>query len=251
MRLFKHTSKHNTAGRKPAGNEENGKQYRTINVVGREIALSPKNIVKAVLLCFLVLFLALVIYSVFAIATAPKIDTAKIYETLSENSTIYDASGKKVDSVYSGENRTNARYNDMPDNLINAYIALEDKTFKTHHGFNFIRILGAIKESVFGGGKVGGTSTITQQLARNVYLKTRMSERSLNRKVVEAWYTLKLENNLSKKQIIEAYLNTIYLGFNSWGVESASEAYFQKRPKDLSLEQCAALAALPQSPTNC
>lgn len=250
MRLFKHTSKHNTAGRKPAGNEENGKQYRTINVVGREIALSPKNIVKAVLLCFLVLFLALVIYSVFAIATAPKIDTAKIYETLSENSTIYDASGKKVDSVYSGENRTNARYNDMPDNLINAYIALEDKTFKTHHGFNFIRILGAIKESVFGGGKVGGTSTITQQLARNVYLKTRMSERSLNRKVVEAWYTLKLENNLSKKQIIEAYLNTIYLGFNSWGVESASEAYFQKRPKDLSLEQCAALAALPQSPTN-
>ena len=80
--------------------------------------------------------------------------------------------------------------------------------------------------------------------------KTRMSERSLNCKVVEAWYTLKLENNLSKKQIIEAYLNTIYLGFNSWGVESASEAYFQKRPKDLSLEQCAALAALPQSPTN-
>ena len=82
MRLFKHTSKHNTAGRKPAGNEENGKQYRTINVVGREIALSPKNIVKAILLCFLVLFLALVIYSVFAIVTAPKIDTAKIYETL-------------------------------------------------------------------------------------------------------------------------------------------------------------------------
>ena len=90
MRLFKHTSKHNTAGRKPAGNEENGKQYRTINVVGREIALSPKNIVKAVLLCFLVLFLALVIYSVFAIVTAPKIDTAKIYKTLSKNSTIYD-----------------------------------------------------------------------------------------------------------------------------------------------------------------
>lgn len=245
MQLFKHTSNN-----KHTADKSSAKQHRTVRVAGREIALSPKNIVKIVLLFFLVLILALVAYSIFAIATAPEIDTAKIYETLSENSTIYDSSDKKVDSVYSGENRTNARYNDMPDNLVNAYIALEDKTFKTHHGFNLVRILGAIKETIFSGGQVSGTSTITQQLARNVYLKSRMSERSLNRKVVEAWYTLKLENNLSKKQIMEAYLNTIYLGFNSWGVESASEAYFKKRPKDLSLAQCAALAAIPQSPSN-
>ena len=226
------------------------KNYRIIRIAGREIPLSPKNIFKTILLLFVVLLLILIIYSAVVIATAPKIDTGNIYKTLSESSTIYDDHGKKVDLVYSGENRTNIKYDEAPKNLVNAYIALEDKTFKKHHGFNFIRIFGAIKETIFSGGQVGGTSTITQQLARNVYLKSRMTERSMSRKIIEAWYTLKLENNLSKKQIMEAYLNTIYLGFSSWGVESASEAYFQKRTKDLTLEQCAALAALPQSPTN-
>lgn len=230
--------------------KEKDVHYRTLTIAGREIALSPKNIFKTVLLLLAVMILVLMIYVVAVIATAPKIDTDKIYETLSESSIIYDDHGKKVDLVYSGENRTNIKYDNAPKNLVNAYIALEDKTFEKHHGFNFIRILGAIKETIFSGGQVGGTSTITQQLARNVYLKSRMTERSLSRKIVEAWYTLKLENNLSKKQIMEAYLNTIYLGFNSWGVESASEAYFQKKTKDLTLEQCAALAALPQSPTN-
>ena len=211
--------------------------------------LNKRKFLKFVLGVILALIVAMIVYAVVVIATAPKIDTSKIYSILSESSVIYDSNGKQVDSVYSGENRTNVKYSKMPKNLINAYVALEDKTFWKHHGFNFVRILGAIKDSVTSGGNVSGTSTITQQLARNVFLKKTMSQHSLKRKIIEAWYTIQLEKNLSKKQIIEAYLNTIYLGFNSNGVEAASQAYFSKSVKDLSLAQCVALASLPQSPS--
>ena len=73
----------------------------------------------------------------------------------------------------------------MPEDLINSFVAIEDKTFWKHHGFNFIRIAGAIKDSILGGGEISGTSTLTQQLARNIYLAETKSERSLNRKILE------------------------------------------------------------------
>ena len=188
-------------------------------------------------------------YAAWCISTAPKIDTSELYNKLTESTVIYSDKGKKVDTIYSEENRTNISYDQLPQNLIDAFVALEDKTFWDHHGFNFIRIMGAIKNKLTSGGQVSGTSTITQQLARNVYLKDQMEEHSMRRKIVEAWYTVKLERNLSKKKILEAYLNTINLGFGSWGVESASQAYFNKHAKDLTLPQCAALASMPQAPT--
>ncbi len=223
---------------------------KSLKIGKRELALTPKNIIKIILLVILALIVATVIYAVVCIATAPKIDTSKIYETLSEASVIYDQNGKKVDTVYSDQNRVNVKYDDLPENLVNAFVALEDKTFWKHHGFNFIRVMGAIKSSITSGGQVSGTSTITQQLARNVYLTSSMSQHTMKRKIIEAWYTVKLERNLSKKQIMEAYLNTINLGFGSYGVEAASEAYFGKHVQKLTLAQCAALAALPQAPSN-
>lgn len=223
---------------------------KSLKIGKRELALTPKNIIKIILLVILALIVAMVIYAVVCIATAPKIDTSKIYETLSEASVIYDQNGKKVDTVYSDQNRVNVKYDDLPENLVNAFVALEDKTFWKHHGFNFIRVMGAIKSSITSGGQVSGTSTITQQLARNVYLTSSMSQHTMKRKIIEAWYTVKLERNLSKKQIMEAYLNTINLGFGSYGVEAASEAYFGKHVQKLTLAQCAALAALPQAPSN-
>ena len=123
---------------------------------------------------------------------------------------------------------------------------IEDKTFWKHHGFNFIRILGAIKDSIFSSEQISGTSTLTQQLARNIYLD---NERTYARKIKEAYYTICLENKLSKEQIIEAYLNTINLGYGTYGIQSAANAYFSKDVEDLDLLECAALAALPQSPT--
>ena len=187
------------------------------------------------------------VYSI--IKEAPEIDTSQIYNLLTETTIIYDGDGKKLDTVFSGENRYTVRYKDMPEDLVNAFVALEDKTFWEHHGFNYVRIIGAIKNSLTSGGQVSGTSTITQQLARNVYLKSTMSEHNIERKIIEAWYTIQIERDLSKNQIIEAYLNTINLGFGNYGVEAAAIAYFKTHVNKLTLAQCAALAAIPQMPS--
>ena len=210
--------------------------------------------VKRVLLALLALIIAAAIavgaYAAVVIAKAPKIDTDNIYNILSESTIIYDDKGKELDTVYTDANRDNVKYDQIPDNLKNAFIALEDKSFRKHSGFNFVRIIGALKDAVFSGGRISGTSTITQQLARNVYLKETQYDYSIKRKIIEAYYTRLLEKNLTKDQILEAYLNTIFFGFNSNGVQAASQAYFSKNVEDLSLAQCAALAALPQSPSN-
>ena len=117
-----------------------------------------------------------------------------------------------------------AALSDVPKDLINAFVAIEDKTFYKHHGFNFKRMAGAVVNSVLHRSRVSGTSTITQQLARNAYLAEIKSQRSLSRKLSEMYCTIVLEKNLTKKEIMEAYLNTIYLGFNSYGVESAAQS---------------------------
>lgn len=179
--------------------------------------------------------------------TTPEIDTSNIYENISQSSIIYDDQGDVLESVATSENRTNIEYKDIPENLVNAFVAVEDKTFFTHKGFNVIRIFGAIKDSIVLHKDIGGTSTITQQLARNIYLT---QERSMTRKIREAYYTVILEKELSKEQIIEAYLNTINLGFGSYGVQAAAQSYFGCDVQDLTIAQCATLASLPKSPAN-
>ena len=189
------------------------------------------------------------IYSFTVIADTPKINPDHIYDYLPESSVLLDDQGNEIDSIYMGDgNRVNIKYEDMPENLVNAVVAIEDKTFWKHHGFNFMRILGAIKESILDGGNISGTSTITQQLARNVYLAESKSSYSIDRKISEAYYSIVLEKNMSKEQIMEAYLNTIYLGNNSFGVEMAAKSYFNKSAKDLDLIECVSLASLPKAP---
>ncbi len=207
------------------------------------------RVLKGVLIAFGVCVLAFGGYAIYCIASAPSINTDDLYSHLQVSSVMYDDNGKPASSVFTGENRSLVEYKEIPKNLINAFVAIEDKTFWNHNGFNITRIFGAIKDSIFGGGSISGTSTITQQLARNIYLPDEKSERSLRRKIVEAYYTMVLESNLSKEEIITAYLNTISLGFHSYGVQAASRAYFNCDVSNLTLEQCAALAALPQAPT--
>lgn len=213
------------------------------------------NLKKVIIILFCLCLLGVGVLGAFTvsiIADAPDIDPSKIYTLLSESSTLYDDEGNVIDNLtmFSAEgSRTNVEYNDIPKNLTNAFVALEDKTFYDHHGFNIIRIFGAIKDS-FTTGKISGTSTITQQLSRNLYLSESKSERSLTRKVREAYYTVLLEKHLAKEEILEAYLNTIYLGYNSYGIQAASQAYFSKDIGDLTLAECAALAALPPAPNS-
>lgn len=209
-----------------------------------------KKAALAVLLAFAALLIFFVLYGLTIASQSPKIDPDNIYKTLSQSTILYADNGQVIDHVYQKDgNRINVSYNDIPDNLIDAVVATEDKTFWHHHGFNVIRMLGAIKESFLGGGDIRGTSTITQQLARNVYLPDTKSQRSLRRKIAEAWYTLILERRLTKQQIMEAYLNTVYLGCNAYGVQAASQAYFSKDVENLDLTECAALAAILKSPS--
>lgn len=210
-----------------------------------------KKILKFAALICLALIMGVGVYVGVVLASAPKVDTDNIYDMLSQRSVMYDSEGNEIENLYfSDGNRTVIKYDDIPEDMVNAVVSIEDKKFWKHHGFNFIRMMGAIKDSVFGGGQISGTSTISQQLARNVYLSDIKSQRSLSRKITEAYYTVILEKNLSKEQIMEAYLNTISLGFNSYGIQAASQAYFSKDAKDLTTLECAALAALPQSPTS-
>ncbi len=219
-------------------------------VSNKKFHWTKKKILKAILAVFIAMILAVCAYAGVVIIQAPKINPDDIYSILSENTIIYDDEKEEIDTVYTDANRDNVSIKDVPDNLKYAFIALEDKTFERHHGFNIIRIFGAIKDAVFSGGHVSGTSTITQQLARNLFIPDDRFDRTIKRKIVEAYYAVTLERHLSKDEILEAYLNTIYFGYNSHGVQTAAQAYFSKDVKDLTLAQCAALAAMPQAPSD-
>ena len=176
------------------------------------------------------------------------IDTSKIDDLLGENSIIYDSDGRVLEQIQNDGLRTIIRYEDMSKNLINAFVAVEDKTFWEHSGFNYVRLIGSVWQSVTTGKRIKGTSTITQQAARNLYLEETRSERTINRKIKEAYYSIQMENHLTKEQIIEAYLNKIYLGSGSNGVEAAAQTFFSKEAKDLDLVESAMLAGIPSLP---
>jgi len=211
-----------------------------------------KKVIRAILLIFLIGFLAAGIgvggYVAYTISSADPIDPNKLYDSVSLNSYILDKDGNQVQTLHFGEDRDIVSIENIPANMKNAIIAIEDKTFYQHHGFNFKRMIGAVWNSIRGNGEISGTSTITQQLARNVYLPNIKSQRTVKRKLVEMYYAWRIENTLSKDEILEAYLNTVYFGYGAYGVGSAADTYFSKNVKDLSLTECAALAALPQAP---
>lgn len=210
------------------------------------------KILKKILLIFLILMLLGTLgvagFVGYKYANTPPIDPSSIYENIQKTSYLYDDKGNLIDTLYYSQNRNIISRDEMPDVLLNSFIAIEDKTFYKHHGINFKRIIGAIIDHFRSGGQISGTSTITQQLARNVFLTDKMSERSLDRKLTEFFYAIQIERALSKDEIIEAYLNTIYFGFGCYGVDSAAHTYFSKDVKDLTLQECAILAALPQAP---
>ena len=205
--------------------------------------------ILAVLVCLgLVCCIVVGAYVFKIVKNAPDIETDDIYSLLSQTSTIYDKDGNVIENIFGDKKRTIVTIDEIPENVQNAFIAIEDKTFRTHHGFNIVRIFGAIFNKIIHGGDIGGTSTITQQLARNLYLEDTMMERSLDRKIKEAYYAYLLEQRLTKDQILEAYLNTVNFG-SGYGIESAAKDYFNKDVKDLTLAEGAALACMPNAPS--
>ena len=219
-------------------------------VVGRRRRRRIRKALMKAFLCFVLLCFLLSAGAIYyVISTSAPINPSDIYSSIAQTSSIYDTDGNLIDTLYFEEDRKIVESAGIPKDLKNAVIAIEDKTFYTHRGFNFKRMAGAVIYKLLGRtSEISGTSTITQQLARNVYLSDTKSERTIKRKATEMWYALQIENALSKEEILEAYLNSIYLGYGCYGVQSAAKTYFSKDVSELSLVECAALAALPQAP---
>ena len=149
------------------------------------------------------------------------------------------------DRLYASENRTWVPYDKIPENLVNAFIAIEDKRFRTHNGVDYRRTIGAFLELIQGNTSYGG-STITQQLIKN---NTKEDDTTIQRKIQEILRALDLEKRRSKEEILEMYLNTIYLSQGQYGVQAAAREYFGKDVTDLTLTECAAIASITQYPT--
>ncbi len=158
---------------------------------------------------------------------------------------IYDKADKMV---YEGSQTTEwVDLENISPNLINAVISIEDKNFYKHKGFDYLRIAKAMLSNLKNRDIVQGASTISQQYIKNMYLDF---DKIWSRKIEEAFLTLELEMHYSKEEILEGYLNTINYGQGNYGVENASQYYFNKSAKDLSLEEATILAGIPKSPNN-
>ncbi|WP_443019831.1 penicillin-binding protein 1A [Sphingomonas adhaesiva] len=195
--------------------------------------------------------LALVAFGVFWLVFArdlPSVDKLKAYQPpLPTN--VRAGDGAPIYS-YARERRVQLAFAEYPPLLVRAFLAAEDKTFFEHHGVDFPGLAGAVIDYArkFGTGqRAKGGSTITQQVAKNLLIG---NEYSPTRKVREALLAYKIEQTLTKQQIIELYLNQIFLGRNAYGVEAASHAYFDKELDELTLGQLAYLAILPKGPAN-
>ncbi|WP_102348193.1 transglycosylase domain-containing protein [Bacillus sp. Marseille-P3661] len=150
------------------------------------------------------------------------------------------------ESSHNGENRYWVPLSEISKEAIQATIAIEDRKFYEHFGFDIKRIIGAIIADIKAMAKVQGASTITQQYARNLFLE---HDKTWNRKFQEALYTIRLETNYTKDQILEGYLNTIYYGHGAYGIEAAANHYFGKHAKDLTLSEATMLAGIPKAPS--
>jgi len=162
------------------------------------------------------------------------------------SSVILDRNGEKLAYVFKEKHRLYAKYEDMPSYLIEALVAVEDTRFFEHNGVNIDAIIRAIVKDIQAGAFVEGGSTLTQQLIKNKILS---NEKKLSRKIKEAILALKIENELTKEQILERYLNEIFFGNGYYGVRTAAEGFFHKQMHELTLKESAILVGLPNAPS--
>jgi penicillin-binding protein 1C len=182
----------------------------------------------------------------FVFNNLPSAVSLKNYKAVPLSTHLYDRNGKLLYEVYSEENRTPIKLNDLPTYVAQASVAIEDKDFYKHKGVSiFSGVLRAMRDTLQGSNLQGG-STITQQLVKSALLS---SERTIQRKLKEMILALETEQTYSKKEILEMYLNQIPYGGPMYGIEEAAKGYFGIHAKDLSVAQAAMLAGLPQAPS--
>lgn len=198
---------------------------------------------KLLLVCFLGFFF-FVGYFAWIFLSLPRLLSMSDYKPplLTE---VFDRKGNKIGEFFK-QRRKLFKYEDMPKIVISAFVAAEDGEFFNHKGLNYRAILRALLVNLKAGRKVQGGSTITQQVARTLLLS---SKKTYTRKLKEAILSLRMENVLSKQDILYIYLNQIYLGHGAYGIEMASQIYFRKSVTELSLAEASLLAGLPKAPS--
>ena len=200
--------------------------------------------IKTVFLICTAFCLAFVLMLKLFLASQPPISKLGEYKP-NQVTKIYSADGELI-KTFTAYKYEHVNINNVPKNLINALVATEDKNFYKHEGYDLFGIIRSAFANVRAGKTVQGASTITQQLARILFLS---NERSFNRKIKEIIISARIEKSISKSKILELYLNNVYLGSGTYGAAGAASAYFNKPLKDLTLAECALIAGLPQAPT--
>lgn len=166
--------------------------------------------------------------------------------TTPESTVVYDANGQRVGALYADSARVRVTLDEVPDDVVQAFLSAEDQRFYSHHGFDLKRIFGALWHDLRTLSFQQGASTITQQLIKLTHLT---SEKTISRKVQEIVLAWQLEKQMSKDEILEAYLNTVYFGNGAYGIGAASRAYFDKEVSELTLAEGALLAGVIKSPS--
>ena len=176
---------------------------------------------------------------------APELSESKLVATTS--SKIYDSKNELIADL-GAERRVNAQSSDIPTDLVNAIVSIEDHRFFNHRGIDSIRIAGAFLRNLRSNSGLQGGSTLTQQLIKLTYFSTSTADQTLSRKVQEAWLAIQLERTATKQEILTYYVNKVYMSNGNYGMQTAAEKYYGKDLKDLSIPQLALLAGMPQAP---
>ena len=210
------------------------------------LSLALKIVVTALLVILTTSLLFVCIFAFYVKTTlVDDLDISLDDFSLSESSTVYDINGDVMATLSSGENRIWVDYEDIPEDLEHALVAIEDKRFYEHKGVDWYRTVGAIFSSFLGSSSFGG-STITQQLIKNL---TGDNEVTVQRKLVEIFRALEFEKKYDKEEIIEWYLNAVYFGEGCNGIYTAAQTYFGKEPSELTLAECASIVGIVNLPT--
>ena len=181
----------------------------------------------------------------YYVSKAPELSESKLVATTS--SKIYDSKNELIADL-GAERRVNAQSSDIPIELVNAIVSIEDHRFFNHRGIDSIRIAGAFLRNLSSRGGLQGGSTLTQQLIKLTYFSTSSSDQTISRKAQEAWLAIQLERTATKQEILTYYINKVYMSNGNYGMQTAAENYYGKDLKDLSIPQLALLAGMPQAP---
>src|SRR5699024_5532041 len=238
-----YTSRKGRKQREQALKEEKKQQNKQKNKSSRHKWW--KKAILIFLTCFVLAVIIIGVTIINMILNTPDLKASDLETPLSTQ--VYNQNEELIGTIFEEENRVKIDIDDVPEEMKEAIISIEDKRFYDHNGVDFRRILKAVFANLKQGWGAEGGSTISQQVIKRNVLSP---EKTLNRKIREAWLAIELEREYSKEEILELYINNVYLGNGSYGFKTASKNYFSDDLEDINLSQIALLAGLPNAPSS-